>query len=456
MIATRARGCAFALVLPIAVPAQAPAPEPIAARVARAVVAVSPARIERTIRTLVGFGTRHVLSRTDSDSNGTGAARRWLRAEFAAMVEASGGRLRGASATGRVACTRRGLPPEIDVENLVATLPGSGDPDRLYVVGGHYDSRNGDPADGTRSAPGAVDDASGTAVALEACRVLAAQQFAATLVFCAFDGEEEGLLGSALCARSFAERGAVVDGMIGADVVGNTLGMDGVRRTDHVRCFSYAPTGNDSSGRSMARALARAARTHLSGFAVELVFRGDRFGRGGDHRSFFEQGFPAVRLTEPREDYSRQHQDVSERDGQPYGDVLAFADCDYTAAVARVVVATLAELAAAPPPPVVRRAEAARASYDTLVEFELPAGTTECEFVWRPTTAPDWHGVIARADANVVAGDRPGRFTATLAGLCLDDLVVGVRSIGADGARSRVVVPPEPDRFQQRPDGDRR
>ena len=434
---------------PPAAPQQPPT-EPIAARIARAVAAVSPQRVEATVRTLVGFGTRHVLSQTTSDREGTGAARRWLQAQFAAIAAEAGGRLQVALQPGRVACGREGLPAEIDITNVLATLRGERDPDRIYVIGGHYDSRNGTPADGTRPAPGAVDDASGTAVALEACRVLAGEHLLATIVFCAFDGEEQGLLGSSYCAKQFAANGAAIDGMIGCDIVGNTLGMDGVRRTGYVRCFSYAPTGNDSLGRSLARALTWAARTHVPDFTVELVFRGDRYGRGGDHRSFFDAGFPAVRLTEPREDFSRQHQDVTERDGRPYGDVPEYCDFAYTANVARVVAATLAELAAAPAPPLARRAQGARAAYDTLLEFELPAGVEDCEFVWRKTTAPDWEGAIARADAKVEDAGR-GRLRAQLKGLCLDDLVVGVRSVGKDGARSRVATPPEPERLQLRP-----
>lgn len=439
-------------------PASAPAPavaESIADRAARALARVDAAAIEHTVRTLAGFGTRHVLSATADDTQGTGAARRWLAAEFSAMVAASGGRLRVELQAARVPTTRKGMPPEIDIVNVLATLPGTVDPDRVYVVGGHYDSRNADPADGTRAAPGAVDDASGTAVALAACRALCAERFAATIVFCAFDAEEQGLLGSGHCARTFAAAHVDVDGMIGCDIVGNTLGMDGVRRRDHVRCFSYAPSGNDSGGRSLARALTFAARRHVPGFAVELVYRGDRFGRGGDHCSFFEAGYPAVRLTEPREDFSRQHQDLGERDGRPYGDVPEFVDFDYTAAVARVVTATLAELASAPRPPVVRRAELARDACDTVLEFELPSDVDDCEFVWRKTTAADWEGVIARADAAVAPARQGGRLTARLRGLCLDDLVVGVRSIGRDGSRSRVATPPEPDRFQLRPEARR-
>jgi ribosomal protein L12E/L44/L45/RPP1/RPP2 len=440
---------ALTVLLGLAAAAAAQNPMSIRERVATALADVDPARIEATVRTLVGFGTRHVLARTDSDTEGTGAARKWLRGQFDAIAAASGGRLGVELQQALVPCTRPGMPKEVPVVNVIATLRGSSTPERVFVVGGHYDSRNSKGEDGAGAAPGAVDDASGTAVALEACRVLSRSSFPATIVFVAYDGEEQGLLGSQAHARALAEAGAAVEGMIGCDIVGNTLGMDGQRYDRHVRCFSYAPSGNDSLGRSLARAVTRAAATHVPEFGVKLIFRGDRYGRGGDHRSFFEQGFAAVRLSEPREDFSRQHQDVTVRDGKPYGDVPEYADFAYTANVTRVVVATLAELASAPPPPLVVSAQLRRDRYDTEVVFEPAPGAAAHEFVWRETTAPDWTGVVDMAAAKVVPA-RGKRLVATLPGVCLDDVVVGVRSVGVDGSRSRVATPPEPDRFDQR------
>jgi hypothetical protein len=418
-------------------------------RVRALLAGIDATRIEQDVRALVGFGTRHVLSRTDSDTEGTGAARRWLQAQFEAIAAASEGRLTVALQQATVPCARPGMPREVEIVNVIATLRGDGDPERLYVVGGHYDSRNGNGVDGERAAPGAVDDASGTAAVLAACRVMAAQHFPATIVFCAYDGEEQGLLGSAAHAGELARLEARVDGMITCDIVGNTLGMDGGRYHRYVRCFSYAPSGNDSLGRSLARAVTYAAGAHLADFDVRLVLRGDRYGRGGDHRSFFDQGWPAVRFTEPREDFSRQHQDVTERDGRPYGDLPDYADFAYTANVTRVVVATLAELACAPPPPHVVSAALRRDRYDTEIVYDLPAAAAAVEFVWRETTSPDWTNVVDAAAAAPVQVEN-ARWRATLAGVCLDDVVVGVRSIGADGSRSRVATPPEPERFDQR------
>jgi hypothetical protein len=423
--------------------------EPIRTVVADAIARIDAAQIERTVRSLVGFGTRHSLSRTDSEVEGTGAARAWLQRQYEAIAATTGGRLTVALQDETVPCTRPGMPRELRIVNVIATLRGATDPERVYVVGGHYDSRNSNGGDGTGGAPGATDDASGTAVALEACRVLAPLALPATLVFVAYDAEEQGCLGSAAHAKALTAAGARVDGMIACDIVGNTLGMDGVRYDRHVRCFSYAPTSNDNPGRSLARAVTYAARTHVEPFGVKLIWRGDRFGRGGDHRSFFDEGFPAVRCSEPREDFSRQHQNVTERDGKPYGDVPDFTDFAYTANVTRVVVATLTELASAPPPPRVVNAQLRRDRYDTELVFEVVPGASSYEFVWRETTDADWTHVIDMQTARPVVRPRD-RLLATLPGVCLDDTVVGVRSVGADGSRSRVGTPPEPDRFDLR------
>jgi len=444
--------CAFPVLLSICslLRAQAEASgerQDIESRVSAMMREISAARIEQDVRTLVSFGSRHVLSRTDSETEGTGAARKWLQQQFAGCEAASVGRLTVAMQAAEVACARPNMPRQVPIVNVIATLRGTTDPNRVYVIGGHYDSRNSQGHDGKGMAPGAVDDASGTAVALEACRVMSRHQFPATIVFVAYDAEEQGLLGSRLHAESLQGADLEVDGMLACDIVGNTLGMDGKRYDDYVRCFSYSAQGNDSSGRSLARALTFAARRHVPDFGVKLIFRGDRYGRGGDHRSFFDTGAPSLRLSEPREDFSRQHQDVRDREGRPYGDLPEFADFAYMAKIARVAVATLAELASAPPPPtVIRSAQLLRDRYATELVFELPEGVEDCEFVWRDTAAADWTGVISKQAAGMVRATAKA-WRATLEDVCLDDVVVGVRSVGRDGSRSRVTTPAEPDRF---------
>ena len=416
---------------------------------------VSSDSLGHSVRTLSAFETRHTLSDPDPAGRGIGAARAWVEQELRAVAQQSGGRLVVSLQTAKVACARPGMPREVEVTNVLATLRGTVDPDRAYVVSGHYDSRNANGSDASGPAPGANDDASGTAVVLEACRVMARHSFPATIVFAAYDGEEHGLLGSQAHAEALAAAGVRVDGMVTCDIVGNTMGMDGVRRDRHVRCFSYAPTGNDSTGRSLARVVASAAVRHARAddpFAVQLVWRGDRYGRGGDHKSFFDRGFPAVRLTEPREDFSRQHQDVVVKDGRAHGDIADAVDTEYMRRVTMLAVATLAELATAPPAPVVLSAEGARDRYDTKVIVQLPEGATRFELVWRETTAPDWSHVVSMEDAAATKDER-GRYVATLRGVCIDDVVVGARTVADGGARSRAAAAPEPDRFQQRRDG---
>jgi Zn-dependent M28 family amino/carboxypeptidase len=406
-------------------------------------IAADASRIEQDLRVLVSFGTRHPLSPVDLPGRGTGAAREWLESRFEALREASGGRLIVQRQEARVEVRRSGMPNEIPIVNILATLPGTTDADRVYVIGGHYDSRNSNGADGEGEAPGANDDGSGTVAMLEACRLLCTKEFPATIVFAAYDGEEQGLLGSGVHAKSLAEAGKVVDGMITNDIVGNTLGMDGVRRRDYVRVFSYAPSGNDSLGRSLARSVTAASRG-MSGFAARLVFRGDRYGRGGDHRPFFEAGFPSVRFTEPREDFSRQHQDLTERDGKPYGDVLEFVDFDYVARVATLNARVMGELAAAPRAPTTVRIEGARDAHDTIVNLGPVEGAAAYDFVWRETTAPDWEHE-RRIAADALDANRRGQLRFVLQGVSIDEVVVGVRAVAADGARSRVTAAPEPD-----------
>jgi hypothetical protein len=278
---------------------------------------------------------------------------------------------------------------------------------------------------------------------LEACHLLCDRQFAATIIFAAYDGEEQGLLGSGVHAKSLAEQGAFVDGMITNDIVGNTLGMDGVRRDAWLRVFSYAPTGNDSSGRSLARAASRAIG-RMADFDVKLVFRGDRYGRGGDHRPFFEAGFPSVRFTEPREDFSRQHQDVVMRDGRPYGDVLEFVDFGFIAKVAGLNAEVIAELARAPRAPTSVRIVGARDAYDTVVTIGAVDGADGYEIVWRDTTAADWEEARL-VSAKELEFSRRGAAQYRLMGVCIDEVIVGVRTVAADGSRSRATAAPEPD-----------
>ena len=418
--------------------------------VAAMISEVSADGLQRTIDDLVAFGTRHVLSTSDDPKRGRGAAQDYMEARLRAFIPLSGGRLSVDRQIGKVNPRRIGT--EIEVVNIVATLKGVSDPDRIYVVGGHYDSRNSSGRDGEGLAPGANDDGSGTAAVIEACRVMCGQEFAATIKFVCYDGEEQGLLGSRQHAQELVAQEMRVDGMITNDIVGNTLGMDGVTRDTYLRCFSYAPRGNDSMGRSLARAATWAAR-RVPGIEVKLIYRGDRYGRGGDHRPFFDAGFPSVRFTEPREDFSRQHQDITQRDGRAYGDLPEYMDFAYLAKVAQINVSLLAELASAPPAPLVVRVRGARDAHDTLVSWQPVAGASAYEVVWRETTSADWqsHRLLASSEIEAGQSRRGGspelRFS--LQDVCVDDVVVGIRCVAEDGSRSRVQAAPDGDSFDR-------
>jgi len=419
--------------------------EKIDVKIATMVKSIQVARIEKADRDLVGFYTRQILSATDDPRRGTGAARTYLQRVYESFIPGSGGRLTVERQL--VERPSRRLQRTVKLVNIIATLKGTTDPDRVYVIGGHYDSINSNPRDPKGQAPGANDDGSGTCVAIEACRVMSKMKFAATIMFVAYDGEEQGLLGSEGHAKALADAEVNVAGMITNDIVGNTLGMDGTRRRGYLRVFSYSPTGNDSPGRSLARVASYAVRRHVPDFSLKLIYRGDRFGRGGDHKSFHKRGYPAVRFTEPREDYSRQHQNVTERDGKPYGDLPEFVDFEYLAKVTAANVAMLAHLASAPPAPTRVRARGARDAYDVNISWTAVATAHHYEVVWRQTTAPDWEG--SRIIVEPGRGRRGG-LAYVLKGVCIDDNVVGIRVVGKDGSRSRVTTPPEPDSFNQR------
>ncbi|MDQ3754786.1 MAG: M20/M25/M40 family metallo-hydrolase, partial [Acidobacteriota bacterium] len=376
--------------------------------------AVDARNIELTIRKLVSFGTRNTLSAQDNPARGIGAARDWLRDEFQKIAATSGGRM---------TVELQGYTQEVDpkvprvktptrITNVVATLKGTQPASvaRMYVVSGHYDSMCTNPSDAECDAPGANDDASGTAAVLEMARVMAPYQFDATIVFMAVAGEEQGLLGSIYFAEQAKQKNLNIEGMLTNDIVGNTLGGNGVRDRRSVRVFSEGVpstetpeeaavrrgTGgeNDSPSRQLARYIEAIGELYVPGFDVRLIYRQDRYLRGGDHKPFFERGFAAVRFTEPNEDYTHQHQNVRTENGKIYGDLPEFVDFAYIAQVARVNCAALATLARAPAKPKAVGLVTKRLTNDTDLQW---AANTEpdlagYEIVWRDTTSPVWTG----------------------------------------------------------------
>lgn len=401
--------------------------------------AVDAARLETTVRDLVRFGTRHTLSTTSDPKRGIGAARDYLEQRLRQAAARSNGRMKITREAHKAGMRGR---RQVEVVNLVATIRGTEDPDRVYVVSGHYDSRNRAGRDGENDAPGANDDGSGTAAVVELAEVLAGTPLRATVRLVCYDGEEIGLMGSRADARTLKEKETNVDGMLTLDIVGNTEGGDGRRERGYVRVFSYQETGSDSTGRNLARVVSDAARRYVEGFQVKLIFRGDRYGRGGDHRPFHAAGWPAVRLTEPFENYSRQHQDVSERDGKPYGDLPDYMDFPYLANVTRVVLAAIYELASAPPTPISVRVRGTPelGTRAWIRPAAMPEWLAGFELVWRQTTAPDWQG------SHFVPKQEPGRrgIETILPNILVDDVIIGARSVATDGSRSRAVSAREP------------
>src|SRR5262245_3448442 len=330
---------------------------------------VSAERIEARIRKLVSFGTRNSLSDPDSETRGIGAARRWIKAELEKCSADSGGRLQVAFDEHLVESGPR-IPQPTKIVNVVATLPGTQAESRArhYVVSGHYDSMPSSPIDPEKDAPGANDDASGTAVPMELACVMSRYEFDATLVFMAVAGEEQGLLGSYGWAKAARAKGLDVAGMITNDIVGNTRSVDGRVERGRVRLFAEGVpplktlpdevllalrTGgeNDLPTRSLARYAKEAAERHVPQLKVDVIYRRDRYLRGGDQIPFLEAGYPAIRFTEVFEDFRHQHQDVRMEKGVQYGDLPEFVDFGYVADVARVNAATLASLALGPSAP---------------------------------------------------------------------------------------------------------
>lgn len=405
--------------------------------------AVTPAAMEATIRRLAGFGTRHTLSDTVSATRGIGAARRWIHAELEAIARGCGGCLAVSFQRGLL----KGEPGtrvtrDVELVNVVAVQRGQRYPDRYVLITGHYDSRASDGNDATSDAPGANDDASGTAAVIEAARVLSRYRFEKTIVYAALAGEEQGLLGGEQLARHAQQQGWVIEGVLNNDIIGNTRGIGGHADNLTFRIFSepVPPTETDAerrmrrvtggevdgNSRQLARYVHRIAEMVQPAMRPKLVYRLDRFGRGGDHRAFNDLGYAAVRLTEAYEDYSRQHQNLRTEDGIAYGDVPDAVDFPYAARIAGINAATLAALAWAPPPPAAVRIRSVRGS--TAVSWQAPPGAVAGYRVyWRDTTDPHW------SRSRLVTGTE-----ATLDGILIDDHLFGVASVGEGGHESLV------------------
>jgi hypothetical protein len=425
------------------------------ARIAQALTQVSAERIQANIEKLSSFGTRLTLSAQDDVSiqqgRGIGAAREWIKAEFGRYSKDCGGCLEVKTDTFVEQPADR-IPQATQLTNVYAVLKGS-DPEnakRIVLVTGHYDSRNSDTFDAKADAPGANDDASGTAVSLECARVLSKMKFPATIIFLTVAGEEQGLNGSKHFAQMAKEQEWNLEAVLNNDIVGGDKGAKqdaGVVRVfsegvpvaaDEKKIRSIRGLGgeSDSASRELARYVAEVGRSYDAGVKPLLVFRLDRYLRGGDHYSFNQQGFAAVRFTEFREDYNHQHQNIRTEKGIEYGDLPKFVNFDYVAAVARLNAATLASLAAGPAPPAKVRILTKNLENDSTLTWEAAPGglAAEYEAVWRATSSADWEHVQS-------CGDK----TRCTMAVSKDNVIFAVRSVDKAGHRSLPVVP-EPER----------
>ncbi len=423
---------------------------------------VSPQQVEQTIKKLVSFGTRNTLSVNNPDAatsdQGIVAARNWIRQEFERYSQACGGCLDVKTDTfiqkPKGPHDRVNKPTEL--QNVYAILRGT-DPaqaKRIFLVTGHYDSRRKDVMNVTEPAPGANDDGSGTAVSLECARVLSKHRFPATLIFLTVAGEEQGLYGSGHFAQMAKEEGWDVEGALNNDIVGgNRTPGDTMQNNNWVRVFSESIPANateadlariravggenDSASRELARYVQEVSETYSSfgAFTPKLIFRRDRYLRGGDHISFNQQGFPAVRFTEYREDFHHQHENPRTENGIEYGDLPKFVDFNYVANVARLNAATLATLASSPAPPEKVRLETQGLENDSKIDWEAAPGATAYEVLWRKTTDSEFPPENATRTTETKA-DMPES---------KDNVIFGVRSVDAKGRKSVIVVP-QPER----------
>ena len=418
-------------------------------KIVAALKEVSAERIRSNIEKLVSFGTRSTLSAQDpasiSSGRGIGAAREWIRSEFETYSKDCNGCLEVKTDSFTEGPADR-IPQPTQITNVYAVLKGS-DPEsakHIVLVTGHYDSRNSDTLDVKGNAPGANDDGSGTAVSLECARVLSKLKFPATIIFLTVAGEEQGLNGSRHFAAMAKQQGWNVEAVLNNDIVGGNKGPE--QNASVVRVFSEGiPVAadekqlrqirnlggeSDSSSRELARYIAEVGRTYDAGVKPLLIFRLDRYLRGGDHYSFNQQGFAAVRFTEYREDFNHQHQNIRTENGIEYGDLPKFVNFEYTAAVARLNAATLASLASAPAPPTNVRLETRKLDNDSTFAWDAVPGVASYEIVWRATSAPDWE------HAQSVGNDT----RATLK-LSKDNVIFAVRAVDNEGHRSLPVVP---------------
>ena len=417
--------------------------------IAKMIREVSAKNIETTIRKLVSFGTRNTLSEQDSPKRGIGAARDWIYGEFQRISAGCGGCL-DVQKQSFVQPKATRIPEPVTLTNVYAVLKGTTDPDRIYVVSGHYDSMcNLSAIDAKCDAPGANDDASGTAVSLELARVMSKRKFDATIIFMTVPGEEQGLLGATYFAKQAAETKMNIEAMLDNDIVGGVTTYKNAPDRQSIRVFAEGVPSNetqaeattrrsvggenDSPARQLGRYIVEMAKIYSPRFKATLIYRRDRYGRGGDHIPFLENGYPAVRFTEPHEDYTHQHQSVKMVDGKQYGDLPEFVDFGYVANAARINLIALANLALAPAKPKGVTILPGGFTNDTDLKWEAnkDVDLAGYEIVWRDTISPFW------TNSKWVGNVTSYKFKE----MSKDNYLFGVRAVDKNGHKSPVLYP---------------
>lgn len=413
---------------------------------------VSEARLRADVEALVGFGTRHTLSVQDDPVRGIGAARRWGEQQFRGVSEACGGCLEIVLPERLVTGDR--IPVPTKLVDVVAIQRGSERPNEVVIVQGHIDSRVTDVANTVADAPGANDDASGSALTIEAARVLSRNRYPTTIVYALLSGEEQGLHGGELLADYARLHGWNVKAVLNNDIVGGSCGSDRYCDDGHVRVFSEGPRAdgddtlraavrrnggeNDNPSRNLSRFIARLAEGDRTGLEVRQIWRTDRMGRGGDQIPFLDAGYPAIRFSVAVEDYEHQHQNPRVENGVTYGDTVDEMDFPYLAKVTRLNVRAAEALARAPMPPAVQIEAAVRT--DTLLKWKPVPGAVRYTIWRRRTDQPEWERRlnVGGEGSNAVALPAGDPISIVLTPDRGDDWMFGVSAVAANGAESPV------------------
>ncbi len=411
-------------------------------------------RIQADIQTLVDFGTRHTLSETESETRGIGAARRWIFAEFEKISKDCGGCLEVIYVSDTIEGERR-IPEPTEVVSVLAIQKGTIDPNRYVMMSGDIDSRVTDPLNGTDDSPGANDNASGMAGTIEAARIMSKRKYAGSIIYAGLSGEEQGLFGGKIVAEHALKEGWEIKGVLNNDMISNISGIDGVIDNSSVRVFSEGTRANeteaearsrrftggevDSPSRNLARYIKAQADQYMTNLNVMLIYRLDRFGRGGHHRPFNVVGIPGIRIMETHEHYDRQHQDLRTENGIVYGDTMDGVDANYAAKLTALNAITMAGMAGAPPFPANVEASgavqpSAKLTWDTPENASNLAGY---RVHWRLTTAPEW------THSRFIGKVNEWEFK----NLVIDNYFFGVSAVAKDGSETPVVFPGAAGRF---------